>query len=216
MVAILRSEVRDVLATGFTHLQLLGAQGCGKTTTLLKLADHFRQAGQNVAYECLAPADYRFETPLKGLDLFLLDEAQRLSWWQRRRLLRQIGKEGALKLIFSSHQDLTGSFKRYDYPLTTIRLDANITLKDWQAILSRRLSYFALPGARRLTLTAEAVAYLAAVFGHRLRDAELFLYDVWQMQQEVTTITPQYLRDLVAKQGEQFFLDQLPKAHPIE
>lgn len=217
MIAILPSEVRKVLARGFIHLQLLGAQGCGKTTTLLKLAYQARQRGQNVASEWLAPGESRFQTQLEGLDLFVLDEAQRLSWWQRRRLLRQLAKQGdKFKLIFSSHEDLTSSFKRYDYPLTSIRLDANITLKDWQAILARRLSYFALPEATHMTLTAEAVDYLAEEFGHRLRDAEFFLYDVWQMQQEVTVITSQHLRDLVAKQGEQFFVDQSPKAHPIE
>jgi chromosomal replication initiation ATPase DnaA len=217
MIAILPSEVRKVLARGFIYLQLLGDQGCGKTTTLLKLADQARQRGKNVAYEWLAPGEHRFQTQLEGLDLFLLDEAQRLSWWQRRRLLRQIAKQGdKFKLIFSSHEDLTGCFKRYNYPLTSIRLDANITLKDWQAILARRLSYFALPGASHITFTAEAVDYLAEEFGHDLREAELFLYDLWQMQQEVTVITSQHLRELVVKQGEQFLVDQSSKAHPIE
>src|SRR5262249_26539331 len=67
------------------HLQILGDRGRGKTSALLGLAAAQRQAGKRAAYEYLPEGRDSFRTALAGLDVFLLDEAQRLNGAEQRR-----------------------------------------------------------------------------------------------------------------------------------
>ncbi|MCI0580284.1 MAG: ATP-binding protein [Chloroflexi bacterium] len=176
-VAVLPDSVQPALAQGFVHLQLRGETGRGKTTTLLALAGHFRQAGRRVAYEYLPEGQERFTTTLAALASFALDEAQRLRPGERRRLLA--AAQQGLQLIFSSHQDLAPLFEQRNLPLTTIYLDA-APPAHLQAILERRLAYFALESPPPITFTAEAVDYLWQQCSGNLRAIERFLYEFFQ------------------------------------
>ena len=55
--------------------------------------------------------------------------------------------------------------------------------------LAQRLAFFALPDAARVTLGETAVQFLYDTFGQNLREAEYFLYEVWQRQEAVGEIT---------------------------
>lgn len=176
-VAFIPPAVQQVIDAGFTHLQLLGPKGCGKTTTLLKLAAERRAQAQTVTYEYLPEGQHYFTTNPKGLDLFVLDEAQRLRWRERRRW---VGCGTAVSLLFSSHADLTPHFQRAHLPLISIWLDEGISLAHYQSWLEKRLTYFALPGRRRVELADTAVNALHQQFGRDMREAEYFLYELFQ------------------------------------
>jgi hypothetical protein len=197
-VTVLPDELLNSLAAGFTHLQLLGPMGSGKTTTMLKLADQLDQGGSRLAYEYLAEGDKQYRTDTAVLDTFLLDEAQRLSRRERRRLLAGLaGEDGSgLRLIFSSHEDLAPLFRRRQRPLQTINLEKTLSTELYDRILTRRLDYFALPDKTHTTLSPDAVAWLFERFYPNLRDAEYFLYEVWQRETAVREVTAVHLQKL--------------------
>jgi replication-associated recombination protein RarA len=195
-VAVLPESVADVLENGLTHLQILGAMGCGKTTTLLGLAGRFKREGSRVAYEYLPEGQSRFHTNVHDLDVFLLDEAQRLSVRQRSRLLANAGKQ---QLVLSSHEDLTASFERRSLPLKTVRLDA-MTSTHLRTTLEKRLNYFALSGESSVTFTSDAVHYLRETYGSDLRAMQHFLYEVFQRLQQTGEITMEMLTDTATSQ----------------
>lgn len=173
-LAVLPPEVEAV--AGVPYLQVLGDKGHGKTTTLLTLTERFRQQGLKAAYEHLEVEADHFITPLSGLDVFVLDEAQRLTSSERHRLLTaNLGR-----LVLAGHEDLTPLFKRFGLSLTTIYFDTT-TLEHFSNVVARRLDYFALPDvAQRAGVTPEALAYLYATFGADVRHSEQVLYEAFE------------------------------------
>jgi hypothetical protein len=197
-IAVLPDEVLQTAASG-GHLQVLGELGRGKTSTLLGLAEKFRHAGCAVAYEYLLIGQKTFKNRLSGLDVFLLDEAQRLRPDERRRLLT--AARGGLRLILGSHEDLTALFNHAGLSLSTVRLGASAPAY-LASILSRRLDYFALPNSKpSVTLDPSAVPYLEAAFGTNLRAMERFLYEVFQQLDEPVILTADLLKALASRQG---------------
>ena len=195
-IAVLPDAVASVVESGFAHLQVLGPLGHGKTTILLGLAARFRREGKGVVYEYLPVGQLQFHTSLRGPDVFLLDEAQRLNRSERDRLLSaaQLAK-GGLTLVLSSHYDLGLLFAKRGLPLTTVHLEATAAFDHLSAVLNRRLSYFALdknaPGA---TLTPDAVRCLHETCGGNLRAMQYFLYEVFQRLKSKGAISADYLR----------------------
>lgn len=168
----------DTAAAAFNqsaHLQFLGQMGSGKTSLLLACQARLcSDPTRRVKLEYLAEGESHRRTPLDQLDVYLLDEAQRLNWWEKRKWLAAASRT-PVRFIFSSHQDMTPLFQSYRLPLTTIHLDAP-TPAHLQALLERRLAYFDSP----ITFAPETVTYLWQRFSPNWRDLEFFLYDVWQ------------------------------------
>jgi hypothetical protein len=189
-VAVLPGPIAALFDGGFTHLQVIGEAGRGKSTALVALAERFRQQGQRVHHEYLPEGTRRFRTPTDGIDLFCLDEAQRLLRGERRRLLGLA--ERGTRLVLSSHEDLAPLFARRRLPLTTVRLDDEPDVH-FRAVLERRLDYFALAGAERVTFAPDALAALRRRFGTDLRAAERWLYELFQRLDSPRPLT---LRDV--------------------
>jgi hypothetical protein len=190
-IAVLPPAVAAVLADERSHMQLIGPMGCGKTTILQKLADHVRWSEKQVRYEYLAEGETQFYSVVQELDLFVLDEAQRLNWGERTRWLQAV-KDGRLRTFFSSHKSLAGWFRRYRLPLQTIAVHECITLPYYKAILDRRMAFFTIQNQSSATLSEDAVEWLHGNFGQDLREAEYFLYEVWQSltdHEAVTAVT---------------------------
>lgn len=193
-VAILPEPVAQIVAKGFVHLQIVGEKGCGKTTTLLALTAQSRREGRLAVYEHIEEGQSQFNAEIGGLDLFLLDEAQRLSGPERERLLSSLSEGGiGLRLVISSHDDLTPFFARRSLPLTTVRYDTT-TLAHLGAVIQRRLAYFALDAdAPGVALSPEAARYLHITFGSDIRATEMTLYEVFQQLRERGEITLEML-----------------------
>ncbi|RLS80415.1 MAG: hypothetical protein DWI00_00645, partial [Planctomycetota bacterium] len=81
-------------------LQIIGQKGYGKTTHLLSLATHFPDA----SYVHI-PEGESIAIPAVGEPL-LIDEAQRLTLWQRLRLFRS-----RRTLVLGTHRDFTQHLK---------------------------------------------------------------------------------------------------------
>lgn len=184
-IGYLHPVLGEALASG-RHLQLLGEKGSGKTTALHLMVAHLAADGCQVAYEHVPEGQHYFVSDTAALEVFVLDEAQRLSWWQKRRLA-QIGRE--TRLIISSHRDL-GSWL---YNSLTINVTQLHTLAHWHTLLTRRLAYFAGPTIPKAQLSDDAIIYLQQRFAPDFRAAEFFLYEVWEGLPEACVIDAQML-----------------------
>lgn len=195
-IAVVPEVVATAVADDDVHVQLIGPAGSGKTTILRRLSRQLQQPDRHVVYEYLPDGQRHFLTPLQPLDVFLLDEAQRLSWWQRRRWLNWV-QYGNRRTIFSSHQDLGAHFARRALPLVTFRVDRLVTAESVRVMLMRRLAHFALEESERITLSEDAVHFLYQTFGAELREMAYFLYEVWQQQTEVGELTAVDLQQMM-------------------
>ena len=219
-IAVLPPAIERILADGFEHLQILGPMGIGKSTTLLALQAEFQRGGaetqrdleeksassaqsfdklrtssaDNIVYEYLPEGQRHFVTDTSELSLFLLDEAQRLNWWQRRKLMKAASH---LKLIISSHEDLTPLFAKKGLNLTSVDLSGEMDEGWITAVIHKRLAYFAIRNQPHAALTHAAIIYLVETFGQNLRQMEYFLYEVWQQLENAEPINVQFLKDKV-------------------
>jgi hypothetical protein len=191
-IAILPSELAMFYDGDSAHLQVLGEAGRGKTTTLLGLTAYFRRMGRCATYEYLADGQHRFSTETRDLDLFCLDEAQRLIERERRRLAA-ILRRGHLRVVLGSHEDWCRFFRCHALSLATLNLDVG-TEGHFRAALERRLEYFAIRGSPEVAFTFEAVRYLWETRGGNLRAAERLLYEVFQSLRQPGRITLERLQ----------------------
>lgn len=169
-LVFLSAEVRAWIPTGH-HLQILGAAGRGKSSTLRGLTRYFQS---QACYEYLPLGQTRFiRKPAPG-SIFLLDEAQRLTGGERRRLLGL-----RVRLVLGSHGDFRGAFRWRGMPLTTINLDLN-PREHLEQVLQARLAYFRYGEAPVFELPAELLTQVWNRFGTDARSAQRFLYDYFQ------------------------------------
>jgi hypothetical protein len=191
---VLPPDVMKILDEGFTHLQILGEKGSGKTTRLISLQAHLDARGWCTAYEYLPEGQVRFCTQPDGLDYFLLDEVQRLSPGERKRLLKFTGAEAPpskwlarhelmnpeprLHLVLGSHADLSPLFTRWGLPLQTLSIQNRP--ENLQEILTRRLDYFSLEAVSPVRLDEQAVLRLYQHFGGDFRAVIDCLYELFQ------------------------------------
>jgi hypothetical protein len=192
-LAVLPPQVLDAYTQSSTHLQIMGEKGRGKSATLHGLAARAEESGLRVAYEYLPEGQKRFLTDLHGLDLFVLDEAQRLSRSERARLL-----ESPPHLIVSSHADLSADFRRHHLPLRSIRL-GNLGPGHVRAVLDGRLDHFALGDRPRAALSEDAYAWLTATFGDDLRSTITLLYEAFQSLDGPSTVDAARLAGVAAQ-----------------
>jgi hypothetical protein len=174
--AVLPPGLEALLAGGPRHLQLLGEPGRGKSTTLLALGARFREQGYRVAYEYLPEGTRRFATDPSGLEVFLLDEAQRLGPLEKRRLLRSASGRA---LILSAHDDWSGRFRARGLELAAVTLDT-LTAEQLRAILERRLLLASTTTPPPYRLGDGLIAFLHRSYGSDVRAMIRLLYEFFQ------------------------------------
>lgn len=174
--AVVPPQVQQTLNKGYTNLQILGEKGYGKTTLLLYLAAEKRRSSRRVCYEHIPEDGRTFQTSLQNLDYFCLDEAQRLTKKERKRLLNHTPSPG---LIVASHENLAPLFAENKRPLTTIQLQ-DTGPDHLKAVLNKRLNYFSLENATPAPLSQQTINQLWQKFGRNIRAAEHHLYEYYQ------------------------------------
>lgn len=175
-VAVIPSSIQETLNNGYTNLQIVGEKGYGKTTILLIITAELKQSNRNATYEYIPENGRAFYTSLANLDHFLLDEVQRLTQNERKRLLSYSGRT---RLILATHEDLTPLFTANNLPLTTIYLNKTGSAH-LKAVLNNRLSYFSLEDTPPITFSDQDVQFLWNKFGRDFRAAEHYLYEYFQ------------------------------------
>lgn len=194
-VAVIPPQIEKILASNFTHLQIIGEQGVGKTSTLLALRQYYSIHGKHAQYRYIPPGENRLHGDIRKIDILLLDEMQRLSKIPRTRLVRKIAHKNGegIRLICSTHEDLKPLFEKQNRPLDTILLDKHEKLFQRQ-IIERRLQYFAVDKRSKVSISEEAFHFLYETFRNDLRSLEDFLYVVFQQQRFQGEITDKTLR----------------------
>ncbi|MBI3948449.1 MAG: hypothetical protein HY321_21225 [Armatimonadetes bacterium] len=190
-LALLPEPIRAAGEQGGAHVQVIGDKGRGKTSALLALTASLRRRGLRASYEYLAEGERRFRTEARDLDVFLLDEAWRLSRRERHRLV-SLARRG-VRLVLSSHPDLAPWLARRGVPALTVNLNGPDEAH-FEAVLAARLAHFALDGEGRVGLSPGAVRWLREVFGTDLRAAEELLYEVFQRLPPPGPLTANRLR----------------------
>jgi hypothetical protein len=196
-------EIEAALQTGFVHLVVLGRKGRGKSTALRYVQWHFMAAGQRTGYERIPRWQWRYTTDIAPLDVFALDEAQRLAPWEVWRLFSERGDR---RLLIGSHRGMALDFWARGLDVLTVRLDGAMTRARLAAILARRLGAFALDDAPpKLHFAPDAVDYLWRRFGDDLRSMNFYLYDVFQRLDAPGAVTRERLTGAAQTNGSQSY-----------
>lgn len=155
----------EALSRPNTAVQFLGPCGHGKTTHLLALAQSFPAA----AYVYLPPTGPRPTIP-RTRPLFI-DEAQRLGWWQRRRILAAGGP-----LVLGSHADLRPALERAGMHVVTVDVADGTTPERLMEIANRRVEASRLNAGPVPRIDLPQAIELRRQHGRDVRQIEVDLY----------------------------------------
>lgn len=195
MLALLPDSMQDLLDAPPALTQILGDQGSGKTSLLLAMQRSFLEKGRRVTYEYLPLDAADYKTKLNQVDMFLLDEAQRLSAPALQRLLSHTMQtpESGLHLMLSTHADLSPHAARLGIPLRSVQLDG-YSHRFLHELVEERVSYFERPGYKGTRLTTAALTLLTTHCGADLRELERLLYEIYQAWDSEGPITVEFVR----------------------
>jgi hypothetical protein len=150
-------------------LQVIGEKGFGKTTHLLAIARKFP-----TAFYMHIPEDEHAKIPVVGEPL-LIDEAQRLTLWQRLCLFRS-----QRTLVLGTHRDFTQHLKRAGRSVLTLDAARHTTPERIAQILNDRVRSVRRSSDPIPTVTSATASTLFALYGSDLRSIQHHLYDVFQ------------------------------------
>jgi len=169
---------RDVALTDSPFTQVIGRAGHGKSTFLTAVADALDKAGVPGESHYLQPLLWtRVAVPGPDVRVLILDEAERLSWWNLSSLLRWTRRGG--RLIVSSHRDLSGRFSHSALRPVTITFPV-VTVEGLQEFFLTRLRWAGHVDGR-FDLTTDGADWLLAVSEGNLRVVEAVLYEIFQV-----------------------------------
>jgi hypothetical protein len=160
----------QILAQPRSALQFVGDCGFGKTTHLLALQlalpgsvyVYYPQRGRRPSLPSVRPV--------------VVDEAQRMGWWQQCRLLRGPGP-----VVLGTHVDLARQLGLAGFKVTTVDVERPKSADALSKILNRRIDASIFDPNGEVALIDNAFAeQLLQRFGSNVRRIEHFLYDRFQ------------------------------------
>jgi hypothetical protein len=160
---------RQYLSDDRAVLQFIGPCGHGKTTHLLAI----ERAIPGMAYVYLPEMKPRPAVPV--CRPMIVDEAQRLSWWQLRSVLRHGGP-----LVFGTHTDLSKHIVRAGLCVQTVEVAAQVSATRLAQILNRRIDASRVASSPTPRITEAHAVRLQLAFGADVRAIEHHLYDQFQ------------------------------------
>lgn len=180
------------------HLQLLGPIGVGKTATLHRMGLQFEK--MSMRYEYVPDGRASFQSDLSQISHFFLDEAQRLNRGWRKRWLAWAAVPGH-RTLFGTHRDLTTHFVKQGLPLQTVRINEVIDEAYYTSWLNGRIAHFAIPQTETVSFSAEGTRFLYQQFGIKMREAEYFLYELFEDLETDVILTPSIIMRHLQKYG---------------
>lgn len=150
-------------------LQFIGPCGHGKTTHLLAIL----KAMPDSRYVYLPPDGCQPQIPQERP--LLIDEAQRLTFLQRRRVFRQGGP-----LVLGTHEDLTNPLQSFGFKVLTVQVAADQSIDKLMSILTMRIEASRLSSEPVPRIPPQLVLNLHRQCGSNVRQIEQILYDQFQ------------------------------------
>jgi hypothetical protein len=150
-------------------LQVIGEKGFGKTTHLLAIARHFPEA----VYIHIPEGEYA-TVPNTGEPL-LIDEAQRLTLWQRVWLFRS-----QRTLVLGTHRDFSQHLNWAGRSVLTLDAARHTTPERIEQILNDRIRSVRRSSDSIPTVTRATAGTLFTLHGNDLRSIQHHLYEVFQ------------------------------------
>ena len=165
----------QVASSGEAVTQIIARAGHGKSTFLAAVSDALDETDTPFELIYLEPSlRTRVPVPQTGASVLILDEGERLTRRNLRRLVRWT--QGGGRLIVSSHQDLSSRLPQTE--ARTIRLEGNSCAALLRLFLARL--QWAGTDENHFQLTEDAADWLTEVSQGNLRVIEAVLYESFQ------------------------------------
>ncbi|APZ95617.1 hypothetical protein [Fuerstiella marisgermanici] len=149
-------------------VQFIGEKGYGKTTHLLAIRSRFPDAGY-----VHIPEGQRAAVPA-GAPI-IIDEAQRLTWWQRLTTFR-----AHVPLVLGTHRDFTGELLRSGRTVETIRVEHATNAERLQQLLNARIEKSRRDAGAIPSISSGTVHRLLKKYGPDIRSAIHEMYVTFQ------------------------------------
>ena len=164
-------EWLGLLADERAAIQFVGGCGFGKSTYLAMIESRLAEA----VYIYYPEVGRR--PPLPRSRPVLVDEADRMGWYQHARLL-----SGRGPIVIGTHVDYSWRLKRAGFRVTTVNVERPLAPQLAMRILNRRIEGSRLDGRLPVPVIDELFAeHLVRSFGSNLRSIEHYLYDRFQL-----------------------------------
>lgn len=157
-------------------VQFVGEKGYGKTTHLLAIRARFADAG----YVDIAEGE---TATLPGGHPTMIDEAQRLTWWQRFRLFRS-----TVPLVLGTHRDFAVELRRAGRKVETIEVDQRTDEQRLGRLLNARVKHMRREAGPVPTVSMETATRLRREFGADIRAMLHSMYVTFQDLSEVREV----------------------------
>ena len=154
-------------------VQFLGEKGYGKTTHLIALRSRLSGAG----YVHIPEGETR---PLPEGNPIMIDEAQRLTWWQQKTLFRK-----KVPLVLGTHRNFELSLKKQGRTVQTIDVGDLNSLNRIQTLLHNRIEFVRRTDGPVPTVGHRTVRQLQKKYGSDIR---AILYELYQRLQKLEAI----------------------------
>ena len=164
------------LSNSRTAIQYVGEKGHGKTTHLLAIRSRFPNAGY-----LHIPEGERRKLP-SGAPI-LIDEAQRLTVWQRWRLFRS-----SIPLVLGTHRDFATELARSGRHVTTIEVARRTDTARLHRLLNSRIAVVRRGPGTIPSISHGTTNELLKRFGPDIRAIVHTLYSEFQTLSEPTAI----------------------------
>ncbi|MCA9196554.1 MAG: hypothetical protein KDA87_03410 [Planctomycetales bacterium] len=154
-------------------VQFVGEKGYGKTTHLLAI-----QAAVSGATYTHIP-EGQTATIIAGRPT-LIDEAQRMTWWQRWYFFRR-----PAPLVLGTHFDYQRSLERLGRRVITVQVGQETSVQHIHHILNQRIEWVRRQSGPVPQIRLETVQRLMQQFGPDIRSIQQALYEQFQSLQEI-------------------------------
>lgn len=157
-------------------VQFVGEKGYGKTTHLLAIKARFAEAG----YVHIPEGE---TAVLPGGRPTMIDEAQRLTLWQRFQLFR-----AAVPLVLGTHRDFSAELRRAGRTVETIEVEQRTDVHRLCRLLNARVEHVRRGAGLVPIVTMETATRLRREFGSNIRAMLHQMYVAFQKLSEVRDV----------------------------